>query len=215
MPSSLLLHVSLDRRDNEERGKIRAIHRGDTSDEGGATASNARARILRGRHGQDRGDREGEARARGARGYRDRRASRRASPPIPSPPPARPDPSSLSLPHLHSGASAGPRRQRGAPATAAPGPHTHRRERAVGVHGGLGARQLLQGRRPDQHPPRHTQVSVAFPEETLGNPTPIFHLLNRENHNQNQTFLAQALRARHLRRIRRLHPGLTRPRTGT
>ena len=131
------------------------------------------------------------------------------------PPPARPDPSSLSFPHLHPGASAGPRRQRGAPATAAPGPHTHRRERAVGVHGGLGARQLLQGRRPDQHPPRHTQVSVAFPEETLGNPTPIFHLLNRENHNQNQTFLAQALRARHLRRIRRLHPGLTRPRTGT
>ena len=113
------------------------------------------------------------------------------------------------------GASAGPRRQRGAPATAAPGPHPHRRERAVGVHGGLGARQLLQGRRPDQHPPRHTQVSVAFPEETLGNPLPIFHLLNRENHNQNQTFLAQALRARHLRRIRRLHPGLTRPRTGT
>jgi hypothetical protein len=71
------------------------------------------------------------------------------------------------------GASAGPRRQRGAPATAAPGPNTHRRERAVGVHGGLGARQLLQGRRPDQHPPRHTQVSVAFPEETLGNPPSI------------------------------------------
>jgi hypothetical protein len=59
---------------------------------------NARARILRGRHGQDRGDREGEARARGARGYRDRRASRRASPPIPSPPPARPNPSLYPFP---------------------------------------------------------------------------------------------------------------------
>lgn len=54
-----------------------------------------------------------------------------------------------------------------------------------------------------------------LPRGNTRQPTPIFHLLNQENHNQNQTFLAQALRARHLRRIRRLHPGLTRPRTGT
>jgi hypothetical protein len=185
----------------------------DTSHEGGATASNARARILRGRHGQDRGDREGEARARGARGYRDRRAPRRASPPIPSPPPARPDPSSLSHPHLN------PRSERRTPTPARSA--SHRCARSSSPSTGTRSRSTWwTGRSPTSAgPATRSTSSTSYPSKRRlprGNTRqPTFHLLNRENHDQNQTFLAQALRARHLRRIRRLHPGPTRPRTGT
>ena len=146
-------------RRDAERIDISGRYIGDTSDEGGAIASNARARILRGRHGQDRGDREGEARARGARGYRDRRAPRRASPPIPSPPPARPDPSSLSHPHLN------PRSERRTPTPARSA--SHRCARSSSPSAGTRSRSTWwTGRSPTSAgPATRSTSSTSYPSK--------------------------------------------------
>ena len=69
-------------------------------------------------------------------------------------------------------------RARSARRRAASGAPSRRRDRAVRVHGRLGARQLLRGGGPGQHPPRHTQVSpsaaaprpVVFPRKRSATP---------------------------------------------